>query len=174
MSEPLDINAINKEYSRISELFFAVWNVKPPVNIIWVDFDKQLVMCGQHDVICDLAGERRNARTQGARFVELISYDENGNAIRNFDNCSFEEEIPFLRANKADLLRFLAVLQKIDVLSWRNSFPSQREGISWRLDIYSSNGGEKHTSGQARFPTEWAEFGKAISELVEAVKNDNQ
>ena len=92
-------------------------------------------------------------------------------AIRNFDCFSFEEEIPFLKANRADLLRFLAVLQKIDILSWRSSFPSQREGISWRVDIYSENGGEKHSSGQARFPAEWAEFGKSISALVQSVQS---
>ena len=163
--------SINKEYSRISELFFAVWNVSPPVNYIWVDFANQQVMCGQHDEICDLAGERKNLREQGGKFVELISYDENGEAIRNFDCFSFEEEIPFLKANRADLLRFLAVLQKIDILSWRSSFPSQREGISGRVDIYSENGGEKHSSGQARFPAEWAEFGKSISALVQSVQS---
>ena len=118
MSEPININ---KEYGRISELFFAVWNVSPPVNYIWVDFENEQVMCGQHDNTCDLAGERRNLRSQGGKFVELISYDENGEAIRNFDSYSFEEEIPFLKANRADLLSFLSVLQKIDILSWRNS-----------------------------------------------------
>ena len=171
LSEPININ---KEYGRLSELFFAVWNVSPPVNYIWVDFDNQQVMCGQHDEICDLAGERRNLKAQGGKFVELISYDENGEAIRNFDSFSFEEEIPFLRANRADLLNFLAVLQSIDILSWRNSFPSQRDGISWRVDIYSQNGSEKHSSGQARFPTEWAEFGRAISALVQSVQSDHK
>ena len=106
--------------------------------------------------------------------MELISYDENGEAIRNFDNFSFEEEIPFLKANRADLLKFLGVLQSIDILSWRNSFPSQRDGISWRVDIYSQNGSEKHSSGQARFPAEWAEFGRAISALVQSVQTDNK
>ena len=171
MSESININ---KEYGRISELFFAVWNVSPPVNYIWVDFENEQVMCGQHDDTCDLAGERRNLRSQGGKFVELISYDENGEAIRNFDSFSFEEEIPFLKANRADLLSFLSVLQNIDILSWRNSFPSQRDGISWRVDIYSDNGSEKHSSGQARFPTEWAEFGKSISTLVQSVQADNQ
>lgn len=171
LSEQLNIN---KEYSRLSELFFAVWNVEPPINYIWVDFDNEQVMCGQHDEICDLAGERRNLRAQGGKFVELISYDENGEAIRNFDAFSFEEEIPFLKANRADLMRFLGVLQKIDILSWRSSFPSQREGISWRIDIYSGNGSEKHSKGQARFPVEWAEFGKSISMLVQSVQADNK
>ena len=165
MSEQVNIN---KEYGRICELFFAVWNVSPPVNYIWVDFDNQQVMCGQHDDVCDLAGERRNLRSQGGKFVELISYDENGEAIRNFDSFSFEE------ANRADLLSFLATLQKIDILSWRNTFPSQRDGISWRVDIYSENGGEKHSTGQARFPAEWAEFGKSISALVQSVQADNK
>ena len=169
LSEPININ---KEYGRLSELFFAVWNVSPPVNYIWVDFDNQQVMCGQHDEICDLAGERRNLKAQGGKFVELISYDENGEAIRNFDN--FGEELPFLKANRADLLSFLSVLQQIDILSWRNSFPSQRDGISWRVDIYSQNGSEKHSSGQARFPTEWAEFGRAISALVQSVQANNR
>ena len=112
----------------------------PPVNYIWVDFDNQQVMCGQHDEMCDLAGERRNLKAQGGKFVELISYDENGEAIRNFDNFSFEEEIPFLKANRADLLKFLGVLQSIDILSWRNSFPSQRDGISWRVENAPESG----------------------------------
>lgn len=164
---------INREYGRISELFFAVWNVKPPINYIWVDFDGGQVMCGQHDEICDLAGERRSIQAQGGKFIELISYDENGEAIRNFDNYSFEEEAPFLAANRSDLLQFLGVLQNIDVLGWRNNFPSQRDGISWRVDIYSSNGSEKHSKGQARFPVEWAEFGRAISALVQSVQENN-
>jgi hypothetical protein len=167
LSQPLDIN---KEYSRISELFFAVWNTSPPINYIWVDFENEKVVGGHHDSVCDLAGERRNLRNQGGRFVELISYDEKGNAIRNFDNYTFEEDVPFVKANRADLLRFLAVLQQIDILSWRNSFPSQREGISWRVDIYSSNGSEKHSSGQARFPLNWAEFGRAIGELLQSAQ----
>ena len=167
MSEPLEIN---KEYSRISELFFAVWNNNPPINYIWIDFENQQVVGGHHDAICDLAGERRRLNDQGGKFVELISYDENGKPILHFDNYTFEEDVPFVKANRADLLRFLAVLQKIDVLSWRNSFPSHREGISWRLDIYSVNGGEKHSSGQARFPVYWAEFGKALGELLQAAQ----
>ena len=171
MSEPLEIN---KEYSRISELFFAVWNNNPPINYIWIDFENQQVVGGHHDAICDLAGERRRLNDQGGKFVELISYDENGEAIRNFDAFSFEEEIPFLKANRADLMRFLGVLQKIDILSWRSSCPSQREGISWRIDIYSGNGSEKHSKGQARFPVEWAEFGKSISMLVQSVQADNK
>lgn len=159
---------INKEYGKISELFFAVWNVKPPINYIWVDFDKCKIMCGQNDEICDLAAERRNLNNQGGKFVELISYDESGEPILNFDSFSFEQGAPFIDLNKADALKFLAVLQKIDVLAWRNSFPSKREGISWRVDIYSNNGSEKHSNGQARFPLEWAEFGKAISTLVQS------
>ena len=165
---------INKEYGRISELFFAVWNVNPPINYIWVDFENKRVMCGQNDEICDLAGERRNIKTQGGKFVELISYDENGEPILNFDNFSFEEDAPFVEASQADLMKFLSVLQKIDILSWRSSFPSRREGISWRVDIYSQNGSEKHSSGQARFPLEWAEFGRSISALVQSVQNDNK
>lgn len=171
MSETM---AINKEYGRISELFFAVWNVNPPINYIWVDFENRRVMCGQNDEICDLAGERRNLKQQGGKFVELISYNENGEPILNFDNFSFEEEVPFIDANQADLIKFLEVLQKIDILSWRNSFPSRREGISWRIDIYSQNGSEKHSNGQARFPTEWAEFGRAISALVQSVQVGKQ
>lgn len=171
MSETI---AINKEYGRLSELFFAVWNVNPPINYIWVDFEGRRVMCGQNDEICDLAGERRNLKQQGGKFIELISYDENGEPILNFDNFSFEEEVPFIDANKADLVKFLEVLQKIDILSWRNNFPSRREGISWRVDIYSQNGSEKHSSGQARFPTEWAEFGRAISALVQSVQIGKQ
>ena len=171
MSEQIEIN---KEYSRINELFFAVWNVKPPINYIWVDFEAGQVMCGQSDEICDLAGERRNLKAQGGKFVELISYDENNEAICNFDNYAFEEEAPFLPANRADMLKFLGILQKIDILSWRNHFPSQRDGISWRVDIYSSNGSEKHSSGQARFPVEWAEFGRGISALVQSVQTDNK
>ncbi len=171
MSEQININ---EEYSRISELFFAVWNVDPPINYIWVDFASEQVVCGQHDQICDLAGERRSLKAQGGRFVELISYDENGEAIRNFDGYSFEEKIPFLKANRADLLQFLGVLQTVEILSWRNNMPSKREGISWRIDIYSSNGSEKHSKGQARFPKEWTDFGKAISELVQAVQEDNR
>ncbi len=171
MSEQININ---KEYSRISELFFAVWNVNPPINYIWVDFENEKVMCGQHDEICDLAGERRSIKAQGGKFVELISYDENGEAIRNFDTYSFEEDVPFLKANRADLLKFLGVLQSIDILSWRSNFPSQREGISWRVDIYSNNNSEKHSKGQARFPLEWSEFGKAISSVVQSVQADNR
>ena len=78
MSEPININ---KEYGRLSELFFSVWNVSPPVNYIWVDFENEQVMCGQHDEICDLAGERRNLKAQGGKFVELISYDEKPSEI---------------------------------------------------------------------------------------------
>lgn len=171
LSEPI---IINEEYGRISELFFAVWNVDPPINYIWVDFEAEQVMCGQYERVCDLAGERRSIRAQGGKFVELISYDENGEAIRNFDGCSFEEKVPFLKASRADLLRFLGELQKVEILSWRNNLPSKREGISWRIDIYSGNGSEKHSKGQARFPKEWADFGKAISTLVQAVQDDNR
>lgn len=178
MSEPVNIN---EEYSRISELFFAVWNAQPPINYIWVDFENSQVMCGQYERVCDLAGERRSVRSQGGKFVELISYDENGEAIRNFDNCSFEEKPPFLKANRADLLKFLGQLQSVEILSWRGNLPSKREGISWRIDIYSGSAeanvpahiGEKHCKGQARFPKEWTQFGKAISELVQAVQQDN-
>lgn len=162
---------INEEYSRISELFFAVWNGNPPINYVWVDFENGQVLCGQHDAVCDLAGERRSIQAQGGRFVELISYDENGEAIRNFDNCCFEENPPFQKVSRADLIRFLGVLQTIEILSWRNNMPSKREGISWRVDIYSKNNSEKHSKGQARFPKEWTDFGKAVSELLQAVDN---
>ncbi len=168
MSEDI---TINKEYSRISELFFAVWNVNPPINYIWVDFANNCLMCGQNDRICDLAGERRNQRGQGGKFVELISYDKNGEPILNFDSFSSDDGARFVAASRSDLMKFLATLQKIDILSWRNSFPSRREGISWRVDIYSENGGQKHSNGQARFPMEWTEFGQSISTLVQSVQS---
>lgn len=163
-------NLANHTYSEITDLHFAVWNMIKPVNFIWVDFADKCVRCGVKDEPDDpIKAEREQNEAMKDEFVELISYDEDGRPVLGFDGEAQKEE-PYASysADDIQLGEFTDELKRIDLLSWRNQYPSMREGLCWRIDVYY-NGGEKHMSGQSRFPAEWASFGKALNLLVEKV-----
>ena len=165
---------LNNEYSKFTDLHFAVWNMIKPINFIWVDFEEKCVRCGVKDEPNDpVRDELDAAAAKGETFVELISYDESGSPVLGFDES--EKKYPFdsYPASEDDLLAFLCDLQELDILSWRNQFPSLREGLCWRIDIYY-HGGEKHMSGQTRFPPDWNEFGKSLNALVDRVQASDE
>jgi hypothetical protein len=163
-------NSINNEYDKITELYFAVWNMIKPVNFIWVNFRERTVRCGSWGIFDDpkKAAEEFDSN-KGEEFVELISYDNNGRPVLSFDEQQFNVPGSCSEAAAADLLHFLETLESIDFLNWRPLYPSLREGLCWRIDTYMEDG-QKHYSGQSRFPSQWAAFGKALNELVESVQ----
>lgn len=160
---------INREYSRITDLYFAVWEQNKTANYIWVKVDKSRLESGVQPVAEDLIEKARGGDEDTNSFIELISYAEDGTPILHFDDPEEEaEEVEKGTPISEEALgRFVEKLQKMDILSWRNHFPSNRQGLSWRIDIYSTTG-QKHMDGQARFPIEWSAFSKAMSELVDA------
>ena len=159
-------NTQNSLYQRFSDLHFAVWNMIKPVNYIWVDFDDRCVRCGVKNEPTDaIADERAAAELAKDAFIELISYDEDGSPILGFDDEAVKKDYAEYPASDEDIAAFLGDMESIDLLGWRNQFPSLREGLCWRIDVYYE-GGEKHISGQARFPQEWTAFGKSLNALV--------
>ncbi len=164
---------LNREYSQITDLYFAVWEDKGAANYIWVKIADKKLETGVQSV----AEDPISAKLEGANkkpFIELITYAEDGTPILNFD----QPEEDLLKGEAGTdipdniLENFRLSLQKIDILGWRNHFPSNRKGISWRIDIYKTSG-QKHMDGQARYPMEWGAFSKAMSELVEKTTNNN-
>lgn len=141
-----------------------------PVNFIWVNFRDRTVRCGAWDIFGDpkKAAEEFEA-SRGEDFVELISYDRNGKPVLSFDDVQFNIPGSCADASPSDLLKFLETLESIDFLNWRPSYPSLREGLCWRIDTYTEDG-QKHYSGQSRFPQQWTAFGKALNELVSSVQ----
>ncbi|MBP3414320.1 MAG: hypothetical protein J6L81_03865 [Clostridia bacterium] len=166
---------LNNEYSKLHHLHFAVWNMIKPINFIWVDFDEQCVRCGVKNEPDDpIAAMREEEAAKDEVFVELISYDDDGMPVLGFDPKESEKPYTEYPAQSDDLVAFLCDLQELDILSWRNQFPSLREGLCWRIDIYYDEKGEKHMSGQTRFPPDWAAFGKSLNALVEKVQKDSE
>jgi len=165
----------NQQYLQITDLHFAVWNMIKPVNFIWVDVKNRCVKVGTKDDSTDTVQDIREAKLAAKdAFVELISYDANGVPILHFDDddedAGFIDGFTTYRAKADDLVTFLSDMEDIGILDWKN-YPSLREGQCWRIDIYYI-GGEKHISGQSRFPAQWAEFGKALTGLINKVKAD--
>ncbi len=162
---------LNREYSQITDLYFAVWEDKSAANYIWVKIAEKKLETGVQAVAEDPVA----AKLEGANkkpFIELITYAEDGTPILNFDQNE-EDLIKGERGNDIPddaLENFRLALQKLDILGWRNHFPSNRKGISWRIDIYKTSG-QKHMDGQARYPMEWGAFSKAMSEIVEKSTN---
>ncbi len=158
---------LNSEYSKFTHLHFAVWNMIKPINFIWVDFEEKCVKCGVKDEPDDpIQAEREAEAAKGETFVELISYDDDGAPVLGFDEKDSPKPYDIYPADPDDLVAFLCDLQDLEILSWRNQFPSLREGLCWRIDIYYE-GGQKHMSGQTRFPPDWEAFGKSLNALVE-------
>lgn len=158
---------LNREYSQITDLYFAVWEDNGAANYIWVKVADKKLETGVQAVAEDpiaaaLDGDNKKP------FIELISYAADGTPILNFDGSEDDNENGTLGDDiPEDVLdAFRLSLQKIDILGWRNHFPSNRKGVSWRIDIYKTSG-QKHMDGKARFPSEWGAFSKAMSELVE-------
>ena len=160
-------------YSDITDLHFAVWNMIKPVNFIWVDFAERAVRCGVKDESTDtVADQRALDEQQKNAFVELIAYEDDGTPILGFDSPIRKQTEPWssYRAEIEELDAFLGDMEEIDLLGWRNSLPSLKEGLCWRIDIYAKGGKEKHMSGQARFPAQWSAFGKSLNALVQKVE----
>ena len=163
---------IKPEYQKITDLYFAVWDMAPPYNYIWVDFAGGRLSKGTKKIDEDPIKTRREANPidllDRMDYVELISYDEQGRAMLGFEQPDSDDGgIP---ANRRYLDAFLRDLQDIDILAWREQYPSMRDGLCWRIDIYTE-GGEKHMSGQTRFPQEWAAFGRAMAVLIDRVES---
>ncbi len=158
---------LNREYSQITDLYFAVWEDKGAANYIWVKIADKKLETGVQAVAEDPVAAKLDGDNKRP-FIELITYAEDGTPILNFDRPEDDinsndcgSDIP-----EEVLESFRLSLQKLDILGWRNHFPSNRQGVSWRIDIYKSSG-QKHMDGKARFPMEWGAFSKAMSELVE-------
>lgn len=168
------MNAIaNQQYLQITDLHFAVWNMVKPVNFIWVDVKNRCLKVGTKDEATDTVQDVIDARqAQKDAFIELISYDEEGKPILRFDEdeAVFEDGYTTYKASAEDLVIFLSDMEDIGLLEWKN-YPSLREGVCWRIDVHYA-GGEKHISGQSRFPAQWTEFGKALNGLVRKVQSD--
>lgn len=144
-----------------------------PVNFIWVDVENRCVKVGSKDEPTDTVQDIIDARAAARdKYIELIFYGEDGAPILNFDDeaAVFEDGYTTYRARAEDLVIFLSDMQDIDLLGWKN-YPSLREGICWRIDIHYP-GGEKHISGQSRFPAQWSEFGKALNGLIKKVQSN--
>lgn len=165
----------NQQYLQITDLHFAVWNMIKPVNFIWVDVKNRCVRVGSKDEPTDTVQDMIEARAaQKDSFIELISYDSEGKPILNFeengeDNFEYEGLTTY-KAHAEDLVVFLSDMEDIALLDWKN-YPSLREGLCWRIDVHYK-GGEKHISGQSRFPEKWAEFGKSLNGLIKKVQSD--
>ena len=176
---------IKGEYANLSDLYFAVWDMIPPYNFVWVDFKGKRLQTGVKKVDEDpIAAINKSvgggfSQTDEQDFVELISYDSEGLPVLNFDGPNRSEK-GWINAKDICINALLKELQEMDILDWRCQYPSIREGICWRVDIYGSIYGssdkgeekiEKHLSGQARFPNDWQRFGKAIAAFVESCQN---
>ncbi len=164
---------LNREYSQITDLYFAVWEGKGAANYIWVKVSEGKLETGTQAVAEDPVAAKLDGNTKKP-FIELITYAEDGTPILNFD----QSEDDMINGYNGDdvpseaLEDFRLSLQKLDILGWRNHFPSNRKGISWRIDIYKTSG-QKHMDGQARYPMEWGAFSKAMSEIVEKTNKFN-
>ncbi|MCL2486484.1 MAG: hypothetical protein FWE86_02650 [Oscillospiraceae bacterium] len=169
---------INGEYTGLTDLYFAVWDMIPPYNYIWIDFKGKRLLTGtKKDNEDPVAAIKNNPSGPNADqddeedFVELISYDADGNPVVKFEDPDLAEKgrgkKGWIKAKEADINTLLRELQDMDILGWRNQYPSIRDGICWRVDLYGSPG-EKHMSGQARFPAEWHRFGKAVAAFAES------
>jgi len=168
------LNSIaNQQYLQITDLHFAVWNMIKPVNFIWVDVKNRCVKVGSKDEATDTVQDIVEAKTAAKEaYIELISYDENGTPILRFDEDSqFDDGYTTYKAKAEDLVIFLSDMEDIGLLEWKN-YPSLREGVCWRIDVHYI-GGEKHISGQSRFPAQWTEFGKALNGLIKKVQSDS-
>ena len=163
----------NKQYLRITDIHFAFWNMIKPVNFIWVDVKDRCVKVGSKDEATDTVQDTLEAQNASKdAFVELISYDAAGEPVLNFEEkqTEYEDGYTTYKASAEDLVIFLSDMEDIGLLEWKN-YPSLREGVCWRIDIHSVDG-EKHISGQSRFPQQWAEFCKALNGLVKKVQSD--
>ncbi len=158
---------LNREYSQITDLYFAVWEDKGAANYIWVKVADKKLETGVQAVAEDPVAAKLEGSARKP-FIELITYAEDGTPILNFD----QPEGDLIKGEHGDTIpddaleNFRLSLQKLDILGWRNHFPSNRKGVSWRIDIYKTSG-QKHMDGKARYPMEWGAFSKAMSELVE-------
>ena len=146
-----------------------------PVNFIWVDVKDRCVKVGTKDEATDTVLDviaAKEARKDA--YVELISYDDAGEPVLNFEEriIEYEDGYTTYPASAEDLVIFLSDMEDIGLLDWKN-YPSLREGVCWRIDIHHV-GGEKHISGQSRYPQQWAEFCKALNGLVKKVQSDAQ
>jgi len=166
----------NSAYSSFTDLHFAVWNMIKPINYIWIDFTDRCVRCGVKNEPTDAVQDERAAiAAQQERFVELISYDADGKPILSFDdsrpvldNVDYES----YPTTEGDIKLFLEEMEEIGLLGWKEQWPSLREGLCWRIDIYY-DGGEKHLSGQSRFPEQWNLFGKSLNGLVKKAQESS-
>ena len=165
---------LNREYSQITDLYFSVWEDKGAANYIWVKIADKKLETGVQAVAEDPIAAKLDGSNKNP-FIELITYAEDGTPILNFDqpeedlnNKECGVDIP-----EEALESFRLALQKFDILSWRNHFPSNRQGVSWRIDIYKTSG-QKHMDGKARYPMEWGAFSKAMSEIVEKTTAANK
>ena len=165
---------LNREYSQITDLYFAVWEDKGAANYIWVKVSDKKLETGVQAVAEDPIAAKLDGSSKKP-FIELITYAEDGTPILNFDQ-SEDELIGGDQGNTIPddaLENFRLALQKLDILGWRNHFPSNRKGVSWRIDIYKTSG-QKHMDGKARYPMEWGSFSKAMSEIVEKTTQFNK
>lgn len=164
----------NPAYSGFTDLHFAVWNMIKPVNYIWIDFVDRCVRCGVKDEPTDaIQDERAALEALKDRFVELISYDAEGKPVLSFDDSRpVLENVDYQSypTTLSDLELFLDEMEEIDLLGWKEQWPSLREGLCWRIDCYYE-GGEKHLSGQSRFPEHWTLFGKSLNGLVKKAQD---
>lgn len=162
---------INREYGRITDLYFAIWEENQTANYVWVKIEKRKLERGTQPVAEDPIEKKLEGDDTSGKFIELISYAEDGTPILNFDEPKEDDgDTEAGTPIKEEVIgKFIEKLQKMDILSWRNHFPSNRKGINWRIDIYSTTG-QKHMDGQARFPIEWSSFTRSMTELVEATE----
>ena len=168
-------NVPSKDYRSFQHLHFAVWNMVKPINYIWIDFEDGCVRCGTKDEPTDAVKDEIEAIEQRKNaFIELISYDDEGKPLLGFDSADdpyvMDSRCTEYPVSEDDLAAFLCDMHDMELLSWRNHFPSMREGLCWRIDIYYE-GGEKHLSGQSRFPEHWVEFGKTLGNLVKKAQS---
>ena len=171
-------NVPGNDYQHFEHLHFAVWNMIKPVNFIWIDFGDKCVRCGSKDEATDAVVDEREAIEERKNaFIELISYDSDGNPVLGFDEVDrgkpIDPRYSEYPLSDEDLEAFLCDMSELELLSWRNHFPSMREGLCWRIDVYY-NGEEKHMSGQSRFPDKWVEFGKSLGGLVKKAQSQAQ
>ncbi len=163
----------NQQYLQITDIHFAFWNMIKPVNFIWVDVKDRCVKVGSKDEATDTVKDVLDAKeAKKDSYIELISYDSDGEPVLNFDGdgAEYDDGYTTYKASAEDLVIFLSDMEDIGLLEWKN-YPSLREGVCWRIDIHSVSG-EKHFSGQSRYPQQWAEFCKALNGLVKKVQSD--
>lgn len=162
-----------ENYAKITDLYFAVWNMYPPINFIWIDFKSGTLKIGERkketDGVADYAEAVKKA---SENFIELISYDSTGKPILNFEGKPSVPEEPCDKylLDRNDLATFLVDMEDVGLLDWKPQYPSLREGQCWRIDIYMRDG-EKHYSGQTRYPERWADFGRSLGGLVNKARN---